>query len=180
MVVFALLKKICYSFYWQLSCPLHNYLLIATGIETRTFIFEPGSPAVLPGPEIAFRLLHKTKLGQFLGKVRPISQKHHCCIDGLTLRQLKGQFEMKLTFVFVSDRVAEPENLKTVPVPVPTFYLNTVPVPAPAPVPAPVPALVPAPVPGHIHAYTCTYTYTCICVYLRKRIHMHILNIYIY
>ncbi len=45
-------------------------------------------------------------------------------------------------------RVAEPENLKTVPVPtfylntVPTFYLNTVPVPAP--------------VPGHIHAYTYT------------------------
>jgi hypothetical protein len=35
----------------------------------------------------------------------------------------------------VSARVAEPENLKTVPVPVLTFYLNTV------------------PVPGHIHAY---------------------------
>jgi hypothetical protein len=51
-------------------------------------------------------------------------------------------------------RVAEPENLKTVPapVPVPTFYLNTVPVPAPVPVP------VPAPVPGHIH--TCTFTNT--------------------
>jgi hypothetical protein len=45
-------------------------------------------------------------------------------------------------------RVAEPENLKTVPVP--TFYLNTVPVP------------IPAPVPGHIHAYTYTYTYMCI------------------
>ncbi len=41
-------------------------------------------------------------------------------------------------------RVAEPENLKTVPVP--TFYLNTV------------------PVPGHIHAYTYTYTYTYMCI----------------
>ncbi len=38
-------------------------------------------------------------------------------------------------------RLAEPENLKTVPVLVPTFYLITV----------PVLALVPAPVPGHIH-----------------------------
>jgi hypothetical protein len=43
-------------------------------------------------------------------------------------------------------RVAEPENLKTVPVP--TIYLNTVPVPAPVPVSAPVP--------GHIHAYIYT------------------------
>ncbi len=41
-------------------------------------------------------------------------------------------------------RVAEPENLKTVPVP--TFYLNTV------------------PVAGHIHAYTYTYTYTYMCM----------------
>jgi hypothetical protein len=45
-------------------------------------------------------------------------------------------------------RVAEPENLKTVPVP--TFYLITVPVPVPASVPVPVPA----PVPFHD-----TYTY---------------------
>jgi hypothetical protein len=48
--------------------------------------------------------------------------------------------------ISVLSRVAEPENLKTVPVP--TFYLNTVPVPAP--------------VPGHLHAYTYTYTYMCI------------------
>jgi hypothetical protein len=39
--------------------------------------------------------------------------------------------------------VAEPENLKTVPVP--AFFLITVPVPVPAPVPAPVP------VPGQIN-----------------------------
>ncbi len=39
-------------------------------------------------------------------------------------------------------RVAEPENLKTVPVP--TFYLITVPVP------------VLAPVPGHMYAYSYT------------------------
>ncbi len=51
-------------------------------------------------------------------------------------------------------RVAEPENLKTVPVP--TFYLNTVPVPVP----------VPALVPGHIHAYIYTYTYMYMCISL--------------
>jgi hypothetical protein len=45
---------------------------------------------------------------------------------------------------FLTNRVTEPENLKTVPVP--RFYLNTVPVPAP--------------VPGHIQ-YVYTYTYTC-------------------
>jgi hypothetical protein len=44
----------------------------------------------------------------------------------------------------ISSRVAEPENLKTVPVP--TFYLIMVLVP------------VPAAIPGHIHAYTYTYT----------------------
>jgi hypothetical protein len=43
-------------------------------------------------------------------------------------------------------RVAEPDNLKTVPVP--TFYLNTVPVPV------------------HIHAYIYTYTYTYMCISL--------------
>jgi hypothetical protein len=61
----------------------------------------------------------------------------------------------------VLSRVAEPENLKTVPVP--TFYLNTVPVPVP----------VPAPDPGHVHTYT---------VHLRIRIHLcvHILIQYIY
>ncbi len=60
-----------------------------------------------------------------------------------------------LTFLFLasfhcsfSSRVAEPENLKTVPFP--TFYLITAPVPVLAPVP------VPAPVPGHIHTYTRT------------------------
>jgi hypothetical protein len=54
-------------------------------------------------------------------------------------------------------RVAEPENLKMVPVPVPvpTFYLLTV--------PFPVPVLAPVLFPGHIHAYTysCTNTYMC-------------------
>jgi hypothetical protein len=55
-------------------------------------------------------------------------------------------------------RVAEPENLKTVPVP--TFDLITV----------------PAPVPGHIHAYTFTNTYMVhLCVHFRKRIRIHIL-----
>jgi hypothetical protein len=54
--------------------------------------------------------------------------------------------------VLLSDggRVAEPENLTTVPVP--TFYLITVPVLAPVPVP----------VPGHIHTvhiHICTYLY---------------------
>jgi hypothetical protein len=55
---------------------------------------------------------------------------------------------IKSIIFIVSLRVAEPENLKTVPVP--TFYLNTVPGPAPVPVP------------GHIHAYIYTYTYMCI------------------
>ncbi len=71
----------------------------------------------------------------------------------------------------VLSRVAEPENLKTVPVP--TFDLITVPVPAP--------------VPGHIHAYKFTNTYTVhLCVHFRKRTRIHILkniliqNIYIY
>jgi hypothetical protein len=69
----------------------------------------------------------------------------------------------KLRALSIKSRVAEPENLKTVPapVPVPTFYLNTIPVPAPATVPVPVPA----PVPGHIHTYTFTNTYVYIYVY---------------
>jgi hypothetical protein len=52
----------------------------------------------------------------------------------------------------VVSRVAEPENLKTVPVP--TFYLITV--------------LVLALVSGHIpaHTYTCMNTYRCMCTYL--------------
>jgi hypothetical protein len=37
-------------------------------------------------------------------------------------------------FVIKKTRVAEPENLKTVPVPVPTFYLTTVPALVPVPV----------------------------------------------
>jgi hypothetical protein len=57
-----------------------------------------------------------------------------------------------------TSRVAEPENLKTVPVP--TFYLNTVPVPTPVPVP------VPAPVPGHIHGYIYIYIYVYVYVYI--------------
>jgi hypothetical protein len=61
-------------------------------------------------------------------------------------------------FHCVKARVAEPENLKTVPVP--TFYLNTVPGPAPVPVP------VPAPVPGHIHAYIYIYIYVYEYVYI--------------
>jgi hypothetical protein len=52
-------------------------------------------------------------------------------------------------------RVAEPENLNTVPVP--TYYLNTVPVPAPVPVPSPVP--------GHVHTYTYTNTYVYVYIY---------------
>ncbi len=57
------------------------------------------------------------------------------------------------SFVHFS-RVAEPENLKTVPVP--TFYLNTI------------------PVPGHIHAYThIPYIYVYIFVYV-------FVNVYIY
>jgi hypothetical protein len=55
-------------------------------------------------------------------------------------------------FHCVKARVAEPENLQTVPVP--TFYLNTV--PGPAPVPAP----------GHIHAYIYIYIYVYEYVYI--------------
>jgi hypothetical protein len=53
---------------------------------------------------------------------------------------------MSETELRAGTRVAEPENLKTVPVT--TFYL------------------IPVPAPGHIHAYTvhCTYTYTYLCM----------------
>jgi hypothetical protein len=74
-------------------------------------------------------------------------------------RQIHG--ERSALWVTVTTRVAEPENLKTVPapVPVPTYHLNTVPVPAPFPVP------VPAPVPGHVHTYTYTNTYVYVYIY---------------
>jgi hypothetical protein len=49
----------------------------------------------------------------------------------------------------VVNRVAEPENLKAVPVL--TYYLNTVPVPAP--------------VPGLVHTYTYTNTYVYVYIY---------------
>jgi hypothetical protein len=58
-------------------------------------------------------------------------------------------------------RVAEPENLKTVPVP--TFYLNTVPVPVP----------VPAPVLGHVHTYTFTNTDTYLYVYIFANVYVY-------
>jgi hypothetical protein len=68
-----------------------------------------------------------------------------------TVRNIKLHGKKKSDFLdsyTIGIRVAEPENLKTVPVP--TFYLITVPVPAP----------VPSPVPGHIHTYTFTNAYT--------------------
>ncbi len=59
-----------------------------------------------------------------------------------TLKREHGHMDEDMA-TWTKTRVAEPENLKTVPAP--TFYLVTVPVP------------VPAPVPGHVHAYTCIY-----------------------
>ncbi len=68
-------------------------------------------------------------------------------------------------------RVAEPENLNTVPVP--TFYLNTAPVPVP--------------VPGHIHAYMYTYMYEYVYGYVYVYVYVFVngyvyiyLNIYFY
>ncbi len=65
----------------------------------------------------------------------------------------------------LSSRVAEPENLKTVPVP--TFHLNTV--------PAPVRVIY---MHIHIHVRVCIR----ICVRIRKhiRIHKRMLYVYIY
>jgi hypothetical protein len=59
-----------------------------------------------------------------------------------------GSYNQLAWFWSLWCRVAEPENLKTVPVPVLTFYLITVPVPAP--------------VPGHAYTYTFTNMYTYI------------------
>ncbi len=56
-------------------------------------------------------------------------------------------------------RVAEPENLETVPVP--TFYLNTVPVPAPVPAP------------GHVHTYIYIYEYVYIYVYIFANVYVY-------
>jgi hypothetical protein len=77
------------------------------------------------------------------------------------LRKDKAHF---VEIFATESRVAEPENLKTVPapVPVPTYYLNTVPVP------------VPAPVPGHVHTYKFTNAYTYMCTYSQTNMYTHI------
>ncbi len=72
-----------------------------------------------------------------------------------------------LDIAMFTGKVAESENLKTVPVSVPTYYLNTVPVPAPVPVP------VPAPVPSQVHTYTFTNTYTYMCTYSQTYTYTH-------
>ncbi len=86
---------------------------------------------------------------------------------GLVLLSLLPE-EYRLRLFVIKTRVAEPENLKTVPVS--TFYLITVPVPAP--------------VLDHIR--TCIYIYIYIYVYLYVfvnvgiRTYMYIyLNIYV-
>ncbi len=56
---------------------------------------------------------------------------------------------------YFRSRVAETENLKTVPAPI--FDLNTV----------------PAPVPGHIHTYTFTNTYTYMCTISQTYTYTH-------
>jgi hypothetical protein len=66
------------------------------GRERNIYVYSYTS--VLPGPEIFFRPVHQKN--SVLGEVRPIGQK---CQFNL---HMKGQFEMKLKFFFVSGSVS--------------------------------------------------------------------------